>query len=76
MRRDLEIVYVDGRGAIQVLGRAVPKGLRDRWGMTKRLAALVLREPLVEDMDQPGYRCAFRSAAHPDDGFVAIRERE
>lgn len=76
MRRNLEVVYVDGRGAIQVMSRSVPKGLKDRWGMTKRLAAAVLRGPLVEDLDTPGYTFGVRSRTHPDDGFVAIRERD
>jgi len=75
MRNRYEVVYVDGRGAEQVLTRSLPNGYAGRWKTVKKFAAAVLRRPIRETGTNPmGMTYVVCSVSSPDDGFVGIRE--
>lgn len=75
MRNRYEIVYVDPRGAEQVLTRTLPNGYSGRWKMVKRYAAKVLPHPIRETGENPlGLTYVVGSVSSPGSGFVGIRE--
>jgi len=75
MRNRYEIVYVDPRGAEQVLTRTLPNGYSARWKMVKRYAAKVLPHPIRETGENPlGLTYVVGSVSSPGSGFVGIRE--
>jgi hypothetical protein len=75
MRERFEIVYIDPRGAEQVLTRALPNGFAARWKIVKRYAARVLPHPIRETGNNPlGLSFVVGSLSSPDSGFVGIRE--
>lgn len=76
MRDQYEIVYVDARGAEQVLSRIVPNGYAARWKVVKKHAARVLKHPVDGTLTNPrGMTFVVASVNDPDDGYVGIRER-
>jgi hypothetical protein len=75
MRNRFEIVYIDPRGAQQVLTRALPNGYSARWKMVKAYAARVLPPPIRETGENPfGMSFVVSSLAYPEAGFVGVRE--
>lgn len=75
MRNKFEIVYIDPRGAEQVLTRALPNGYAARWKLVKRYAARVLPSPIRETGENPaGLSFVVGSVSSPGSGLVGIRE--
>jgi len=77
MRDRFEIVYVDGRGAAQVVSRAVPNGYSARWKAVKGVASRLLPHPVRETGENPQGMCfVVSSVAYPEAGIVGVRERQ
>jgi hypothetical protein len=75
MRNRFEVVYVDPRGAEQVLTRTLPNGFAGKWKVVKRYAAKVLPHPIRETGQNPlGLTYVVASVSYPDAGIVGIRE--
>lgn len=75
MRSKYEVVYIDPRGAEQVLTRALPNGYSARWKTVKKFAARVLPAPIRETGENPhGMTFVVSSVSSPGSGLVGIRE--
>lgn len=76
MRERFEVVYIDARGAEQVLTRSLPNGYAAKWKLVKRFAAKVLPAPIRETGENPhGMTYVVASLHRPEAGIVGIRER-
>lgn len=75
MRNRYEVVYIDPRGAEQILTRMLPNGYSARWKTVKKYAVRVLPAPIRETGENPlGLTYVVGSVSSPGSGFVGIRE--
>lgn len=76
MRDRFEVIYIDPRGAEQVLSYTVPNGYAGRWKTVKKLASRVLPPPVRETRENPnGLTFVVESVPYPEAGVVGIRDR-
>lgn len=77
MRNRFEVVYVDPRGAEQVLTCSLPNGYSAKWKMVKKFAARVLPHPIRETGENPfDLTFVVASTSSPGSGFVGVREKK